>query len=274
MLASLVPANINDVFLQAVGRHFVTMSCMQTPPGSMKDHAIVNSGFVIEVEGFWFYVTAGHVLRDIRSAMQAGSTFDVWRFGDQAARGPHKEIGIPFHFAPEEWIVIRDESVGTDYAALFIRDLYKVALASGEVLPLSKAAWGDHATEYDQWVLVGVPAETVVHDGESRITARLMSVAVKKVEAPEAAGEKAQNQFYARLIDGSESIVQNIEGMSGGPVFATKRVEDALKYTVIGIQSAWYRNSRVIAVCPFSSLGIGLESAIQELRKGGTKGAT
>jgi hypothetical protein len=242
----------------------------------MVAHAAVSSGFVIEVEGFWFYVTAGHILRNIEEATAAGSNFDVWRFGDQAARGPFKETGIPFDFVPENWIVIRDEDVGLDYAAMHLRDLYREALVRGEVAPLSKDTWGDHVTEYDQWVLVGVPMETVVHDGESRITARLIGIAVtEEKDVPDGAGEKVQNQFYARLMEGSEAIIKNVEGMSGGPLLATKRKDGRISYKVIGIQSAWYPSTRVIAACPFSSLGLGLEAAIQGLRdKAGETGTT
>lgn len=90
--------NINELFLKAAGRHFVTLSCMQTPPGSTKEHAVLFSGFVIAIDDVWFYVTAGHVPRWIQSSLEAGGKFDVWRLGDQTARGPFKDTGIPFDF--------------------------------------------------------------------------------------------------------------------------------------------------------------------------------
>jgi hypothetical protein len=256
---------LNDAFLKAVDRHFVTMSCMQTPAGSIRSHVVVSSGFVINVQGLWFYITAGHIVRDIQTAVAAGSKFDVWRFGDQSAGEATPSPGVPFDYVAEEWIVIRDEAVGTDYAALWLRDLYRAALEQGGVIPLGKETWGDHVTEYDQWVLVGVPKETVFHDGESTITAKLKCVAVEECDLPETAGERAQNQFYARLMDGSESVIENVDGMSGGPIFATKRCEDGLRYKVIGIQSAWYKSTRTIAACPFASLGYGIETAVNEL---------
>lgn len=255
--------NINERFLKAAGRHFVTMSCMQTLPKSNEEHVVLFSGFVIAVDDVWFYVTAGHVPRTIQSATAAGTKFDVWRFGDQTARGPFKDTGIPFAYVADQWVVVEDDSVGLDYAALPLRDFYRQALELGGILPIRKDAWGDHVTEYDQWVLVGVPSETVTHDGRSLITAKVVSVALEETEAPEGAGAKADNQFYGRLIEGSETVVKNVEGMSGGPIFATKKIDNAIKYKVIGVQSAWYRLSRTIAACPFSSLGLGLENAVQ-----------
>ena len=254
---------INDIFLKSVGRHFVTMSCMQTIPKTNAEHVALFSGFVIAVDEVWFYVTAGHILRKIQSSIAAGVKHDVWRFGDQTARGPFNDIAIPFDFVADQWVVIENDAVGLDYAALPLRDFYRQALEGGGILPLRKDSWGDHVTEYDQWVLVGIPGETVTHNGKSLITAKVVSVALKETEAPEGAGARSDNQFYGRLIEGSEAVVRNVEGMSGGPIFSTKKIDNALKYKVIGVQSAWYRSSRVIAACPFSSLGLCLENAVQ-----------
>ncbi len=171
---------------------------------------------MIAVDDVWFYVTAGHVPRFIQSSIDAGGKFDVWRLGDQTARGPFKDIGIPFDFVVDLWLVIEDNAVGLDYAALPLRDLYRQALERGGIIPIRKDAWGDHVTEYDQWVLVGVPAETVTHDGSSLISAKVVSVALEETEAPNGAGTKSDNQFYGRLIDGSEAVVKNVEGMSAG----------------------------------------------------------
>ena len=259
-------ATINDIFLQRVGRHFVTLSCMYTPPRSAEERLMLFSGFVIAVDDEWFYVTAGHVPNRINAGIDAGGKFDTWRLGDQTARGPYKEFGIPFDFVGDQWLILDDEAIGLDYAVLPLRFLFRQALERGGVLPITKDAWGDHTTEYDQWVLVGVPAETVTHDGNSIITAKVVSTALEETEAPEGAGAKAQNQFYARLIDGSERVVKDVEGMSGGPVFATTRTEKGRKYSVIGVQSAWYKSARVIAACPFSSLGLALETAVREAK--------
>lgn len=258
--------NINEVFLKAAGRHFVTLSCMYTPPNSTKERVMLFSGFVISVDDVWFYVTAGHVPSRIRDGIDAGGKFDIWRLGDQSARGPFKETGIPFDYVADQWLILDDEAIGLDYAVLPLRDLYRQALERGEVLPIAKDAWGDHVTESDQWVLVGVPAETVTHDGNSLITARVESIALEEAEAPEGAGTKAENQFYARLIDGSERVVKNVEGMSGGPIFATKKTNEVVRYKVIGVQSAWYSGDRIIAACPFSSLGLALEDVIRHAR--------
>ena len=129
-----------------------------------------------------------------------------------------------------------------------------------------KTAWGDHITEHDQWALVGIPSETVSYDGKTIISARVVVAPIESVAVPAEAGPKAQNQFFGRLKDDSAAVLTDVDGMSGGPIFALKKVEREWKYTVIGVQSGWYPSSRIIAACPFSSLGLTLQDVVAEAR--------
>ncbi|WCM78271.1 hypothetical protein M5C94_22660 [Acidovorax sp. GBBC 712] len=70
---------------------------------------LIFSGFLAEVAETWVYVTAGHILRDIRKAIDAGLSFDIWRLGDQTAGHDFKDTGVPFQFELDEWLVIEDE---------------------------------------------------------------------------------------------------------------------------------------------------------------------
>lgn len=82
-----MPNTLTERVGLSIGRHFVSLSCMQfIPDKPEKPH--VFSGFVMAIADEWFYVTAGHILRAVRAALTSGSTFDIWRLGDQtAARG-------------------------------------------------------------------------------------------------------------------------------------------------------------------------------------------
>jgi hypothetical protein len=252
--------------MKSVGRHFVTLSCVRNVPGEKSEKVLVFSGFLIEIIQVWFYVTAGHILRDIRKAISQGATFDVWRLGDQTAGNRFKDTAIPFGFDIDRWGVIESEQSGLDYAVAPLQDLYCQQLHAGGAIPISKVAWGDHVTEHDQWALVGVPSETVSYEGKTLINARVVVAPLDPVDAPPEAGPKAQNQFYGRLKDDSARVVKDIDGMSGGPVFALKKIEGTWKYMVIGVQSAWYEKSRVVAACPFSIFGLELEKLVSDVR--------
>lgn len=264
--------DFNDRFMKTTGRHFVTLSCIQDLPAKVgektpNEKLLLFSGFLVDVDDVWFYVTAGHILRRIRSALEGGLQFHTWRLSDRSAGNQFKNTAIPFLFEIDRWLVIEDEEVGLDYAATALHPMFRDLLAAGNVVAIEKVAWGDHVTDHDQWALVGVPSESVSYDGKTIITARIVVAPLAPVDKPpEAAGSRAENQFYGRLKDDSSSILKDVDGMSGGPIFSLKNVNGQWKYHVIGLQSSWYPSSRVIAACPFSSFGLALEDIVAEAR--------
>jgi len=249
-----------------VGKHFVTLSCVQYPPADSAAKELVFSVFVVDVSGEWFYVTAGHILRDIRMAIQSGSSFDRWRLDDQTAGNRFNGKAVPYDFDEKQWLVLEDERTGLDYAAVHLAGLYRWQLEAGGVTPIGPNAWSDHVTESDHWVLVGIPSEAVEYDGETAITGRVVMSPLVPADEPALAGDKANNQFYARPAEGSEEFFKDADGMSGGPVFALKKVGEQWLYGAIGVQSGWYRRSRTLAICPFSSFGITLQEVVAEAR--------
>ena len=100
----------------------------------------------------------------------------------------------------------------------------------------------------------------------SMISAKVVVIPLNSTSPPPLAEEKAQNQFYAKLAEDSEQVVKNIVGMSGGPVFMLKYVDETWKYNLIGVQSGWYPESRIIAACPFTTFGEALEPFVREAR--------
>lgn len=260
-------SNFTTRILKTVGRHFVTLSCVQRVPTTPSEKVLVFSGFLVEVAEVWFYVTAGHILKNIRKSLAAGGSFDIWRLDDQTAGNKFNGMAIPYSFDIENWLVLEDAEIGLDYAAVPLSDLYRQGLVAGGAFPIGRETWSDHVTEHDFWALVGIPSETVEYDDETIITARVVIAPVTPVDTPPMAQQKARNQFYAKLADGAESFFKNVDGMSGGPIFAIKKVEDIWKYWVIGVQSAWYPTSRILAACPFSSFGQALEEVVKEARR-------
>jgi hypothetical protein len=256
--------NFTERVAKSVGRHFVTLSCIHHPPPPENIRIHVFSGFVVAVKGEWFYMTAGHILRDIRSALAAGSKFDIWRFGDQTAGNQFHDTAVPYDFDIEKWFVLEDADLGLDYATVHIGGLFRQLLEAGGVSALDKNAWGDHLTEHDHWVLIGIPKETVAYDGKTIISARFVMAPLNQTTGPLPAEKKADNQFYAALADGSENFVNDVDGMSGGPVFMLRQIENLWKYKVIGVQGAWYPSKRLLAICPFSTFGEALEPIVEE----------
>ncbi len=262
-MTQLLSGSLTDQFFRTIGRHFVSLSCVQRVPGQQTGQVLVFSGFLIEAGGIWFYLTAGHILRDLKAALAGGVRFDTWRLDDQTAGNRFEGAAIPFDFDIDRWLVIEDKEVGLDYAAVVLDAFYCRQLTAGGAVPVGRIAWGDHTEAHDFWAVVGIPSETVRYDHQTLIEGRIVVMPLISCEPPEGAGETAQNKFFARIKDPGN--VRNMLGVSGGPVFALFKDEEGWRYKLIGIQSAWYRPEGIIAACPTSSLAIELEVLIDSL---------
>jgi hypothetical protein len=266
-------SDLSERLAKTVGRHFVTLSCLQYPTeGEAK--TLVFSGFVVEIAGEWFYITAGHILRDIQRAFDTGSTFDIWRLGDQTAGHKFQDTAVPYAFDIAHWRVLEDESLGLDYAAVHLGGLCRRQLEVGGVVPFSPDSWSDHTVPHDHWALVGVPSESVAYDGKTIITARLVVAPLTATDAPLLAGAKVANQFYAKLAVDVEGVLNDVDGMSGGPIAMLKYADNRWKYSIIGVQSSWYKDLRTIAACPIRSFIEALRPIVEEaLRLAGGESA-
>lgn len=244
-----------------IGRHFVTLSCVQRfTNGEAK--LLLFSGFIVELHGEWFYVTAGHIISDLRMAMEHGATFDTWRLDDSTA-GEFKGKAVPYDFNVDNWLTLDERHTGIDYAAVHLSSYYRIHFERGNVVAMSSNMWSDHVQEHDHWVLIGVPSESVRYDGERFIKGRVVMARLEPVDdIPQEAGARADNQFYARFKNDVLPMVQNPDGLSGGPIFALRKVDGECRYWVIGIQSGWYKKPNVLAACPFSSFGAALEEVL------------
>lgn len=259
-------SDLSERLGKTIGKHFVTLSCVQQPSGG-EDHVHVFSGFVVEIAGEWLYITAGHILRAIREATQKGSVFDVWRLGDQTAGYKFQDTAVPYAFDIDQWCVLEDESLGLDYAAVHIGGLYRRQLEAGGVVPFGPDSWSDHTVPHDHWALIGVPSESVTYDGRTIITAKIVVAPLIETGPPLLAEGKAMNQFYAKLALDSDGVATDLDGMSGGPIAMLKYVDNRWKYSIIGVQSSWYRSLRIIAACPIRSFTDALYPVIKEALK-------
>ena len=257
--------SISEQFLKAVGKHFVSLSCVRTDEKDNPIVAHIFSGFVIEVLEEWFLVTAGHVLSELREAMDAGARFRIWRLGDQTGSGKYGSKAIPFDFDVEDWLVISDDENGMDYAATPLLSLFRAALERGGIVPLSERVWGNPWNdEFTRRVLVGIPKESASYDGVSVICAKFALAPMQPADPPLNAERKIENQFFSKLDEDPSDIIKNLKGMSGGPIFSCKIEGSNLHYKVLGVQSSWYPSQRIVAACPIGSFGKAIEQAIKE----------
>jgi hypothetical protein len=237
---------------------------LQTSPASHERKLFIFSGFLIEAGGLWFYVTAGHIIRDVRKSIELGGKFDLWRLDDQSAGHRFGDVAIPYGFELDRWLVIEDSQVGLDYAVVALNPIYCRQLQAGGCVAIGKSAWGNHAELHEFWALVGIPSESVIYDNRTMISGRIVVMPLEQADPPETARCSVDNKFFARIRD--LGAVKDIDGMSGGPVFSLAKVDGSWRYKVIGVQSSWYERARIVAACPIESLGIELERLVDQAK--------
>lgn len=252
-----------DTVFKSLRRHFVTLSCVVEEPNSGNEHPWVISGFLIEILNQWFDVTVGHVIRDLEALRDAGRKLHTWRLGEVTAEGRFENKAVPYDFEFDKWLVLHDADRGLDYATLYLESLYQMNLAAAGAEAIDREFWGDYVTEHDYWVVLGLPSETTQHSDGDGIAGRLVMVPIFSVDTPDMAGDEQQNKFYARLDDGSESVVQSMKGMSSSPIYSLKKIGDEWRYKVIGIQSGWYKSERILTVCPIASFAFEIERSVE-----------
>jgi hypothetical protein len=212
------------------------------------------SCFVVETAGQWVVLTAGHVIDALRSAAAAGAVLSDFAFQDQLA-GNQFPYGVPFTFDLDRWASIKDRPAeGADFACSVLDPFVIDQLEAGGIRPIESTAWGEPpCTQYDYWILAGIPSESLEQVGTRRML-KLTVIPLKPTLPPFGATATDERlNVFAEIVDQpalDDATVSNIIGMSGGPVFGLKAVDDGLKYWLIGLQSGWYPKPRVVRFCP------------------------
>lgn len=258
--------NISCAFLRHnAAKHFLCLSYKAVHQRGEPGFGFA-SCFVVEIEGLWFLCTAGHVINGLKAAQENGIALTEFRLQDKLAGNDHP-FGVPYAFDLGDWMVIDDDAIGVDFAAEPLSALFVANLRVGGVKAIEEMAWGPPPLDlYKPWLLAGIPSETHTHVGNKHIVkltiVPLQPSAAPPSSAPLATTEKVFGKLVERPdIDGAS--VNDIDGMSGAPVFGIKEVDGVLRYWLIGVQSSWYPTSRVVAFCPMSYLLDALKVGIR-----------
>lgn len=247
------------------GKHFVALAYKLRRAGHdpVRDHA---SCFVIDVgRGVWCLVTAGHVIKGLRKAVEDGWSIEVPRLIDAFA-GVQTEA-IPFLLDPSEWLELDEEDTGVDLAAVPLTILFKANLKAGGVEALERGQINSATFEgYSQVVIAGVPTEGVaVQRGSGQM--KFVVIPVSAASSEEANLSDKPGTLLGKLPSNPadpQHRVESIAGMSGCPVFAIDREQNGQPkcYWAIGVQSSWNPKTRSIRFTPLDSLAEALHEAV------------
>ncbi|HJP83008.1 MAG TPA: hypothetical protein VJ835_05830, partial [Fimbriimonadaceae bacterium] len=198
----------------------------------------------------WYLATAGHVLKQIDQALDKGVEPHSFWLSDH---GPKFQNPVPFDYINAARTSLDEK--GQDYGLILLNQLYVDNLRMNNVVPLTINEVA-HEGAFDAYCILGSPScwnvATEYSTGIKIETSPVM-LAADRIDVPKELESKNPRMAFriasGAMNDSGESL-QDIDGLSGGPVFGFKRTDDGrLKYWLVGVQSSW--NSKNIAlVCP------------------------
>jgi hypothetical protein len=247
-------------FLLSLG--CVSVSSRLIPPAT--EQKFFTSGFVLELEGHWYLVTAGHVLNYIKAYLVKHSTF-IHEFVLHAGLGTfslHREL---IRFAYRDPVFCEDRGAGLDFGAIRLSSDERATLQGNGNFAVEERVWDqDLPDQFSAFALLGLPSQNMELEtpGEAGIQAVYLRVENLIVVPPEYAHHTDRMRYF-RVMEPSRPDLE-IEGMSGCPVFAFREREgEDVKAVVCAIQSSWLPKQRVLVTSDLRYAGNLLRQAIQ-----------
>jgi len=223
------------------------------------------STVVIEIRGQWYLLTAGHVVKQLLQ-MKTEPNFRLrgLALDDTFPPAATDQNGIDGFDFDAEHCFFRDsrrdglslgQNDGLDVGFIHVRPLYRELLKKNGIEPVTEGMWDSSSLAgCTTYLMAGFQREGV----DSRITeyrdhyrasirSRLTYIMVERLEADPVGELTTYPRFCGRV--GPDQQVGDLDGMSGGPVFAFVGAQFE-PYFLAGIQASWLADSRVIYATP------------------------
>jgi hypothetical protein len=260
-------------FERFMSRHLVALTGQYisfNPDGSELHRGVVAfSGFVIEFFDKWFWVTAGHCLKDLEKEIEAGH-LKVWNysFADHfGLNAPHREV-VPITYDAECRFFIDQPSQALDFGLIQLSDLHRKAMEKNGIVAVTRENWKNQpALDFEHYTMLGFPShlKQEIHHSDGHVDGFIEPVMIpldrlrpeEMDEVPEAAW------FIGKIPD--EVKIPSIVGMSGGPIYGFRKQPDGQwTYHIVALQSWWYEDKRIAFGCSLPLFAEMLHESIVE----------
>lgn len=244
--------------------HLVGIHVKATYPNDSTIHTALCSSFILEIEGEWFLVTAGHFLSRLQEALSKGAKLTVQLADGLTSKSTSKFL-LPFNFQIESTFFL-DES-GLDYGLIPLDMLTRMNMERNGCKSLAKDSWNSLAPMEYEHVLLGLPSELLNNNVKNGFELAHTAIQVEPLKTcPPNITPQRGLSFFGRLIE--PFTVADIDGMSGSPIFAIgKNAEGKNVYWLVAVQSRWHRSSREIAGCLIEPFTQEVEKIIKEIKR-------
>ena len=263
--------NQPDKLIQLFGEHFVALFVeIERQACRQKQDRVYHgfSGILISVDGVTFYLTAGHILRDISKGLKDQTiAISSAKLGDVFGLSRITNYPIPFSLDPSEIFFILDDELGLDFGLIVLTSYYIRLLAANNVTSLFQENWEkQHNVRYDAFIMMGLPQELTGKDltqnGDLKISPTLL-VLDPIAKTPTGIPKDKKGGFHATIS--SELPIESTVGMSGGPIFGIN-FDDPMQYWIVAIQSSWIEAKKEVFGCPIQTIGNKIKEEIRKAR--------
>lgn len=215
--------------------------------GEPQIRANVCSGFVLEILGEWFLVTAGHVQEIFEYHARGDIEILGVKLLDGFGSAPKTSEGFDFDLDTVYSAFYHDKDLGLDVAFIHLRPYYRNLIEANGIRVFTQANWGTSTGQtFEAYMLLGLLQESVTESGASWRVGTMIS-SVRKCDATASCLVKEVDRFYGEIP--ASEVYESIVGMSGGPLLGFRRDEEGnLRYWIVGLQNSWDAKSRTIAV--------------------------
>ena len=225
------------------------------------------SGFVLSVRDTWHLVTAGHILKDLDKKTQ---NKEVKLTGclliDNFGLNVVSHTPIPFDYDNSSRYYIDDKADGLDFGLIALRPYYRRLLEVNGIVPVSEENWiYQPSIKFEHYIMLGLPTQFISRDiRENEITTSISPtmIGVTKLEDPP---QDLPQTTFRRLVAkiNAPLLVNDIDGMSGGPILGFSKEKGGLMYWIVAIQSSWIPQKKIIFGCPVPVFAGLVEIALQ-----------
>ncbi|SRR5258708_4208654 len=228
---------------------------------------VIYSGVLIENNGILLWLTAGHVIDELREAESKSEiTLESLQWVDTFEEiGPAGIISVGKN---RQMYSFTDKH--TDIGIIKIFGLEAMNIRSNEnIRPIDGESLSNFRQIHPEgYHLVGFPNE-LAGDNGGAFEASFLCLPVQKTEyndnwrTYESRSDGSWNDpqdFYGQILSFAENLngqPDSIKGMSGGPIFAIERNKlhvNKLFHRLIGIQSRWVPTTRTIRAEPIDQI--------------------
>jgi len=257
---------VAETLAKCFAEHLVALEVAYLSDGRPA-HAVF-TGFLLRLALLDLWVTAGHVIETIRELLEHPRV-RIIRAGllDGYQQEGATTIPVPLADLP-----LFSTGAPLDFGTIALRKAYVAPIIGNpRFRPLTPVVWKNHdRAQAEGFYIVGMPAKWVevreigARPGEvlRKATMSIACIPVERIQPNSEAEPKDfwshEGAFYGRLLpvaydDGTP--LDDIAGMSGGPVFSIERTDEGqFRYYLFGIQSAWLPASRIIRAAPIAQV--------------------